>query len=534
MDQNYKREIPIRVDFLILAGLVAAIGWLSASFFMAKVAPNDFPHTVAELFLEFCKTFCVAGFISFFLDRVLKNLFPEGESARFARSGITNIYATRRAGAADISSCVNGASHIDIMGISLRDFLGQNIFSDVWRAIEKRLIHEEEYGVPIAKRLRVRLLMLHPNSSEGLFRFNFEQTQDGGDQSNLIRDVGTGLAQVQHVRAEIHRAGKGNNVRLDEAGMLYTSQFLDVRLYHHCPFSLLFLTDKHCFVEQYYYKNHGSHVDLPMLRYAKQELLGEFHTSFEEIWKHAKPGVLNEGDVGTAKAIDSCAIRNIFDNTQRSQSGIRQARAMANCGSGATIRILSISGKFYREPSVVQELLDASARGASIQFLLLNPICVQAVLRAVADNHPLKISSELSKWNWAKHCGTDLFKDTSQHILELTKRIKDGLHCEVHLHHSAPSCSLLLTPEKAFVEQYIYGRSEVKIKNQVLGGEYPLFEFGLKDSDTRQDTSELQMLSSTFDIIWKSYSIDLAAYSALDEEVQFKTTLADLSRWSST
>ena len=67
----------------------------------------------------------------------------------------------------------------------------------------------------------------------------------------------------------------------------------------------------------------------------------------------------------------------------------------------------------------------------------------------------------------------------------------------------------------------------------VLGAEFPLFQFGRKGrNQVLEDTEEMQMLSSTFDIIWRAYSIDLADYLKLDKEKQFQMTLNDLKRWN--
>jgi hypothetical protein len=176
MNYESKRTRLIRVDVIIVGGLIGAAGWVCASFFMAKIAPlNEVAKTLSELLLELCKTVLVAAFVAFVLDRYLKGIFGEGKAARLAQVGITDIYPSRLDAAEDIRQCLQDESNIDITGISLQDFLLQNhTFSKLWNTIEERLIREETAGVHKDKRVRVRLLMLHPKSSEGLFRYAFE------------------------------------------------------------------------------------------------------------------------------------------------------------------------------------------------------------------------------------------------------------------------------------------------------------------------------------------------------------------------
>ncbi len=516
MNQKLRTKKSVRIDVLIIGGLIGGAGWVCASFFMAKISHDDFTKTFSELILEFCKTVLVAAFVAFVLDRYLRGVFAEGKTARLAQAGISDVYPSRGEAVEDMRQCLQNASHIDIMGISLQDFLlPDRTFSTLWEAIEKRLIREEREKVHKGKRFRVRLLMLHPKSSEGLFRFSFEKSPEGGGMTGMTHDIRLGLDAVQRDWANIFRAGHGDGASPDQNAVEDMKKFLDVKLYHHCPFALVFLTNKHAFVEQYYYKDHTRHVDMPMLRYSKKEVYDEFQTCFDVVWNHAKPGILEDFEVGTAEAIKSCGIRNIFSKDQRAHSGDRQAETLRKCGPTTAVKILSISGKFYRSDRMIQELMSASKQIATVQFMLLNPVCEQAIFRAIADDHPARIKQELKTWNWGKHCETHLYKDTDQAITELRDRIDAAYKFEVHLHHSSPACSLFLTSKEAFIEQYIYGRSDHRMKVGVLGAEYPLFEFGCVDDSPTKDTAEMQMLSCTFDVIWKSYSIDIKKFLAL-------------------
>jgi hypothetical protein len=271
---------------------------------------------------------------------------------------------------------------------------------------------------------------------------------------------------------------------------------------------------------------------MPLLLYSRKGIQDEFRGSFTQIWKHSKPAILRDEDVRTADAIAGCGVTNIFSSKQRNQSGDRQFQALSEVTDGGQIRILAISGKYYFSPRMMSQLISASRNGIAVKFLLLNPLCAQAVLRAVADKYPSRISAELCQWTWQKHQESPLYGETKGAILEVDRRIKSGLKFDLHLHHSSPSCSLFLTNEQAFVEQYVYGRSNERTEKEVLGGEYPLIEFGRKMDEANADTPEIELLSSTFDIIWRSYSIEIKDYLMLNEEQEFGRTMTELARWN--
>jgi hypothetical protein len=416
---------------------------------------------------------------------------------------------------------------------------------DVWDAIQQRMISEANQHVDKSRRLRVRLLILHPRSSEGLFRQAFEKETIRASAGISI-DVPQGLEQIRRAQASLGDDG--------------SADLLEVRLYHHCPFAFLFLTHKDAFVEQYYYRDHTRHVDVALIRYGKEDIQKEFRLSFDAIWASARPSLLLDSDVGTAAAIEAAAINNIFTEEKRIQCGSRQAEALASLGANQEVKILSISGKFYISNPMIPYLIQATENQASIKFLLLNPVCCQAVLRAIADTYPPdQISKQIASWTWQKHRGTRLYREIHTTISELM-----GRGFAVRLHHSSVSCALFLTPTQAFVEQYLYGRSKMFKSDRVLGGDYPIFEFGQCDGSKRRhngkhaaneaagahtkinkpgeqdtngekvlkDTAELQMLSETFEVVWKSYSIGADQYLHLKEEDEFQATLADLQRWT--
>ena len=83
------------------------------------------------------------------------------------------------------------------------------------------------------------------------------------------------------------------------------------------------------------------------------------------------------------------------------------------------------------------------------------------------------------------------------------------------------------------MEQYLYGRSKEFHEGKVLGGEYPCFEYSFGDGyvhnkfETAEGT-EKEILQSTFNVIWDSYSISLDEYQLTDEKAVFGRNLANL------
>jgi hypothetical protein len=84
----------------------------------------------------------------------------------------------------------------------------------------------------------------------------------------------------------------------------------------------------------------------------------------------------------------------------------------------------------------------------------------------------------------------------------------------------------LLTPKSKFIEQYVYGRSKQFHEQRALGGEYPVFEYEMIAGDG-VERIEQEILSSTFEVIWDHYSINVDEYKS-DEEEEFKKNLGRL------
>lgn len=169
--------------------------------------------------------------------------------------------------------------------------------------------------------------------------------------------------------------------------------------------------------------------------------------------------------------------------------------------------------------------------GVTARFALVNPVSQQAILRAIADHKPLDaVKGALASWSWDDHQQTDLYRDTHSSAEKLKDWKAEELQLDIRLYSGAVACALVLTQDSAFIEQYLYGRGEMLAAAGVLGGEYPVFEYArsgrrVEAPDHTKRTTEEQVLASTFDVLWRAYSISLKEYEALDERQIFDENL---------
>jgi len=93
------------------------------------------------------------------------------------------------------------------------------------------------------------------------------------------------------------------------------------------------------------------------------------------------------------------------------------------------------------------------------------------------------------------------------------------------MYSSSVACALLLTSDGAFIEQYVYGRSEERTRAEVLGGEYPVFEYRYGEKADGVGAIERELLTSTFVMVWECFSIADDQYLARDEVREFEKNL---------
>jgi len=512
---NADTKTSINLSAYVLCGLIfiGGLGWLLASFLLGQIPSNEFIKVASGFGITISKAVFIGSSVGFALSYYLGRAFGKTPTAIPKESGITTIYPDRILAADEYINLIKNKkiNKVDIVGISLREFLsGGGTLKKVWEAICYRLKEEETANLRNAKRLTVRILILDRNSAEGLFRHNSEKETIG--RAGLPLDVPQSIEEVKRVRFNI----------LSE-----DTYFLKIKLYEHCPFCFMFLTELCAFVEQYNYRDHKTPQRMPLLKYdGDSRNFHQLSHSFEIIWANAiEPR--SDNQVGTAEAVYSSRMKNIFRHDQRaelSQREIECLNAIEKCPE-ATVDILAISGRFYTSNPIRETLIDIASKtnqqSCKVRIALLNPISQQAILRAVADSCAAEeISQTLQNWIWNQHVKTSLYVDVHRTVREFQNIIARGRNIEIHLYSCSVACALLLTPNAGFVEQYIYGRSIRHQKDRTLGGQCPCIEYELKD------TIEEEIFRASFDVIWNSYSIDISKYDNGAEEAEFQATMS--------
>jgi hypothetical protein len=519
LDPGHK--VPVSASAIYVSLAFLALGWLVAFFLFGKVADGNLSSIISKLGVEIVSALFVGSSAGVIVNSYLKRIRSTTPEAMIEESGIAAIYPSRQDAASEFLALVQDSKikRLNISGISLRDFLtGGGRLRGVWNAIYDRLQREEHARLSTENRLHVRLLLLDPKSSEGVFRDSVEKESIG--RAGLPSEVPLGFEVVSQAQRNIY----------DD----HPQQFLQIRLYDHCPFAFLFATNTSVFVEQYYYRDHREGGTLPLSKHSSATAqYGQLLHSFETIWEHAGGRDILPHHVGTANAIEGAKIRNIYRREQRGALGEREIECIGSAKPGETIDILAISGAFFlshvAKPILCKAALkEGTEKSVRVRFALATPVCEQAILRAIADSCPGGgLREALWTWSWERHINTRLYLDIHQSMIEIEHWRREERRCfELRLYFGSISCALLLTPNSAFVEQYLYGRSKTFELGRVLGGEYPVFEYMVPD--TGSESREWEILSSTFDAIWNAYSISYEEYKNRNEKDIFERNLETL------
>jgi hypothetical protein len=259
LEPKRKIEIPFWGLSMLIASM--GLGWLVASFLFGRIQGVPGSSLISTFAMDIFKAIFIGSSAGIGVNLYLKHALGETPKAILERSGIDEVYTAdgdrspRQSAASDFQQRVKNKKikQVDIIGASLRDFLTPaGNLHQVWQAIVERLMSEQDLKVSAKERLHVRLLLLDPRTSEGRFRHNVEKSTISA--LGLPQDVPQGLQAIYGVQ---------HNLLLKDA----TQQFLQVRVYEHCPFAFMFATDTEAFVQQYDYRDHTKTSVIPLIKY---------------------------------------------------------------------------------------------------------------------------------------------------------------------------------------------------------------------------------------------------------------------------
>jgi hypothetical protein len=521
MSERSWRRITVSLWQLCLLVALLGLGWLTVFYFLGERNDGDLPALISRIGFELLKTLISGATLGVAVTLLLRDLLSDSLTKQLERSGITEAWPNRTNAAARLLHLVRdkGVRTLDIVGISLRDFLSDGgSLREVWHAVVDRLKAEEEQDVPKDRRLRVRLLLLHPYSSEGRFRYSVEKNTIGNP--GVLQDVRTGIEEILCQQKFLY----GNRDAEREPF------FLEARLYEHCPFSFVVSTNLGTFVEQYYYRDHRRSRSLPLLYYSQHtdqhsEVVGSLRT----IWNHARSLRFSPEDVGTAAGVEGAGIVNVFRRSERDRLGRRQSLLMEKVGPQETISILTVAGRYHLSDDIMSPALARQAQSCTVRIALVNPVCQQAILRAVAESGPVEeLGTILGSWGWEEHRKSSVYVGVHNSIREVKRLQREGYKIALRLHASAISSSLVLIGNgSAFVESYYYGRPSGIHSRNSLGGDHPVFEFARECECALEqpDGAEREVLLSEFEIIWQAFSVSLSEYKEDNDEDQFTANL---------
>lgn len=511
-----RRRLTVPIWTILAAAGLAGLGWMFAFYLLGQVSTTvDSPLKVISSFgIEVAKAFFIGSTAGVFLKLMIEGLNKDDPREVLAANDIHAIHPSRSACADAFLRQVNdpGVGEIFILGISLRDFLSATgPLHGVWGAIYSRLDREEKQSKSEAERLKVHLLLLDHQSAEGWFRHRVEEPNiaPGG----LMVDVPNGLKTIDDSAKRLYR---------EEA-----QRYVNVRVYEHGSFAFTFASDTSIFIEQYLYRDHSQPSAMPVLEYGSSSpAYKALSESVRVIWDYGTPPDINGHHVGVARALREAQIRNIYREDERHELGRRQIKCLRSV-EGATVSIMAITGRFYTSGYALDALQRASRASkdrqpVSVRILLLNPVSAQAILRAVADaRRKGNALDKLSGWSWDEHKESDLYQDSRVAIRRIKELQDDGCDVELRLTSANLTCAMFVTPRHAFVEQYIYGRSDPEAL--VLGGEYPVFEYALDGNEG----VEKDVLNSSFEVMW-SFSMESEKFEQVEQKSKFETNFAAL------
>jgi hypothetical protein len=508
---------------LVVGGLVIAL-----TFWKSLMRPV--PDSAVLVIRQLAVGLIVASIAAVFLPRLLKRDDLKNVLIDFVRQevldaissatasldamqrvGITRVYATREEADADMARDLEARSkEIRLLGLSLHDMVDMRApLRKSWETFE-RVVGGQDRQIP-----DVKVMLIDPQSLGAALRSQGEG--DSGDTTVLARDVDQSLGALKSL-ARDHEAAGGKS--------------FEYRLYRVAPQLFFALTDSVAYVQPYHFqrppKDRGDTPLLPFLRCDDERLLGDLRNHFDLIWNFAAVPAeewLGGHAVGTDEGAASAAVANVFSSPGKAASRMKWIiEEAAQRFEGATARTARDRGRlwlqgnsldsYFRDGDLFEAVLEMVEREAEVHVLLLHPFCTQAQYRSYREYCLARqVNGEevvaFSTYSVDDHPESTLVTDTKRTIKRILDIRPKYANLELKLYATAPFCFLLLTDDRAMVEQYHLGkymRGQSPKKTQILGKDMPIVEYGKTaggPSKWRPDRSPYALLENHFEFAWR-------------------------------
>jgi hypothetical protein len=543
------------VGVLLVGGTVIALSSISG-------ITGSFPDAVVLVARQFAVGLVVAGLGAVLIPRLLKKDELKDALVEFVRTDvkreikkqtaaieaqtdklyaasaslsalqaaqISRVYTRRGDANSDLARDLEiGSSRIRVLGLSLNDMLGNNaVLPESWRRLSKIIEATGKADDPTD----VKILLIDPNGVGGALRSEGEG--DSGDTTKLAHDVDEALDELFQL-LDKHRENGGGS--------------FDFRLYRIAPQLFFCLTDTVAYVQPYYFQRstkvrHGE-PPLPLIRCEGRDLLDDLRNHFDLIWDFA--AVTAEAyryghAVGTDQGAASAAVVSIFSSPQMAARRMRwMIQDAAKKASAPKDEAHPDAGRLWvqgnsldsffgaRETGLYDAVRHAVECGADTRVLLLHPYSTQAYYRSYRESLLSPGGEGLSFSDYCgsgKHEQSRLVRDTEQTIRQILE-LRDGkTKIAVQLYSTAPFCFLLLTDDRAMVEQYHLGKHDprdAQIDSRILGKDMPIVEYRREPRGPlkfRPNRSPYALLESHFNFVWDH---DVAR-DATEEDVDPRT-----------
>ncbi len=360
-------------------------------------------------------------------------------------AGVMRVYRSRGEASADVLAAIKdpNLTHLSVMGVSLTDFFrDRGPFADSWKCLQQRLIEGSKAG----QQLSVRFLFVDPGGTGARLRADHEQ---GHYQPGSLAD---------DVRLSARMVVECSKKELVNAS-------LEARLYRLMPHSFVLITDRYAFIQPYFFwsaDNYGRHA--PLLKVGLESpLLEEVRGHLELIWDKASCPVtdlLEAHAVGIDQGAHDTGMVNIYSNpssgSRRMEWILQQAMRLEPPRGTVRVQGISLRRFFRRDSDALHPYIEKLAEERQIQVLMLDPYCREAKFRSfLEDAYGGSFDDYLS--NPAYHRESKLVRDITETMAEVERLRKVGAKIELRLYGWGPSFFLLLTEDRALVEQYQYG-----------------------------------------------------------------------------